>query len=145
MHHGPIQISRHPHPRTFPATRTGLVEHARVCAGTTAEEKSGSLVRRTEESDRAASLALAETEVRAGAVLPGSGSPEHQATRAVPQPTDNPSSASHHLAELREETRQALLAAEKTEKDALLTHFSTPTGVYTCNRLVTSVTAMFHQ
>ena len=29
--------------------------------------------------------------------------PEHQATSAVPQPTDNTHSASHHLAELREE------------------------------------------
>ena len=28
-------------------------------------------------------------EVRAGAVLPGSRGPEHEATRAVPQPTDN--------------------------------------------------------
>ena len=41
------------------------------------------------ESNRIASLAPAQTEVRAGAVLPGSRGPEHQAARAVPQPTDN--------------------------------------------------------
>jgi len=37
-----------------------------------------------------------DIEVRAGAVLPGSGGPEHHATSAVPQPTDNTCSASHH-------------------------------------------------
>jgi transposase len=35
------------------------------------------------------SLASAQTEVRAGAVLPGSGGPELQTTGAVPQPTAN--------------------------------------------------------
>lgn len=83
--------------------RAGLGEHARVCAGTTAEEKSGSLVRGTEESDRAAPLTLAEAEVRAGAVLPGRSGPEHQAPSAVPQPADNTGSASHRLAEQSEE------------------------------------------
>ncbi len=34
-------------------------------------------------------IATAEIKVRAGAVLPGSGGAEHQATSAVPQPTDN--------------------------------------------------------
>jgi hypothetical protein len=34
-----------------------------------------SVVRGTQESDRVAALASAEIEVRAGAVLPGSGSP----------------------------------------------------------------------
>jgi hypothetical protein len=46
-------------------------------------------VRGTQESDRIASLARAQTEVRAGAVLPGSRGPEHQAASAVPQPTNN--------------------------------------------------------
>jgi hypothetical protein len=49
-----------------------------------------------------------------GAVLPGSGSPEHQATLAVPQPTDNPDSASRRLAELLEENTAEALAAEMT-------------------------------
>jgi hypothetical protein len=41
--------------------------------------------------------------------------PEHQATRALPQPTDKTCSASHHLTELREEKLgRRLLAAEKT-------------------------------
>jgi hypothetical protein len=62
--------------------------------------------------DLAASLAPAEIEVRAGAVLPGSAGQEHQATSAVPQPTNNTCSASHHLAELREENSAG--AAEKT-------------------------------
>ena len=64
-------------------------EHARVRPGTAAKEESGSLVRGTEESDRIAALASAQTEVRAGAVLLGSGGPEHQTTGAVPQPASN--------------------------------------------------------
>ena len=83
-----FRVSCHPHARTGPATRTGVGQHARVRQGTAAKKESGSPVRGTEESDRIASLAPAETEVRAGAVLPGSGGPEHQATGALPQPTD---------------------------------------------------------
>ena len=67
------------------------------------KKEGGSLVRGTEESDLTASRAPAEIEVRAGAGLPGSGSPEHQATSAVPQAIDKTGSASHYLAELRKE------------------------------------------
>ena len=61
-------------------------------------KEGGSPVRGTQESDRIASLAPAQTEVRAGAVLLGRSSPEHQAPSAVPQPTDHAGFASYHLA-----------------------------------------------
>jgi Transposase DDE domain. len=61
---------------------------------------------RTEESDRIAALASAQTQVRARAVLPGSGSSEHQATGALPQSADNTGSAGHHLVERRQENRR---------------------------------------
>ena len=89
MHQCRLPGPCHPPARTGPATRTGVGEHARVRQGTAAKKEGGSLVRGTQESDRAASLAPAETEVCAGAVLPGGGCPEHQATGALPQPTDN--------------------------------------------------------
>jgi hypothetical protein len=86
-------------------------------------KEGGSLVRGTKESDRAASLAPAEIEVRTGAVLPDSGGPEHQATSAVPQPTDNTGSASHQLAERGEEKLgRHKLAAEKIFCDVLFQH-----------------------
>ena len=120
-----------------------LANTPEFAAGTAAKKEGGSLVRGTQESDRTASLAPAEIEVRAGAVLPGSGGPEHQATRAVPQPTDNNCSASHHLAELREDKLgNVILPAEQTPC------FSTPTRHYThharaggsgCNGLLTTV------
>ncbi len=90
----------HPPERTSPTTCAGVGQHARVRQSTAAKKKGGSLVRGTEESDRIASLAPAETEVRAGAVLPGSGGPEHQTTGAVPQPTDNTYYGSRRLAEV---------------------------------------------
>jgi len=49
-----------------------------------ATKEGGSIIRGTQESARAASLAPAQIEVRARAVLPGSG-PEHQATGPIPQ------------------------------------------------------------
>ena len=96
-------ISYHPPVRIGSATGTGVGEHARVRPSTAEKKEGGGLVRGTQESDRAAALAPAPTEVRAGAVLPGSGGPEHQATRALPQPTDNTGSASQRLAEQRTE------------------------------------------
>ena len=65
-------------------------------------------------------LRLRQTEVRAGAVLPGSGGAEHQATGALPQPTDNTYSASHHLAELREKNSAG---HTRSRKDLLMTDF----------------------
>ena len=45
----------------------------------------------------------------------GSGGPEHQATRAVPQPTDKAGSTSHHLAKRRKvELDSSTLADGKT-------------------------------
>jgi hypothetical protein len=53
-------------------------------------------------------VALATHEVCSGAVLPGGGCPEPQATGAVPQPTDNPTLESYQLAELRRKNSAAL-------------------------------------
>jgi hypothetical protein len=103
MHRRSVSLSCRPYGRAFPATRPGVGEGARVRPCPAAKKEGGSLVRGTEESDRTAALALAQTEVRTGTVLPGSGGPEHQATRAVPQPTDT-GSASHRLDALSEET-----------------------------------------
>src|SRR5438093_10287971 len=85
----PFPVSQHPPARSSPATRTGVSGYARVCPCAAPEKEGGSAVRRTEESDRVASLAPAEIEVCARAVLPGGGCPEHQAPGAVPQPTDS--------------------------------------------------------
>jgi hypothetical protein len=104
-HRRSVSFPCHPHGRTRPATRTGVGEHTRVGEGT-AGKKEGP-VPGTEESNRIASPPPAETKVRAGAVPPSSGCPEHQATGAVPRPADNTGSASRHLAELTEETRHA--------------------------------------
>ena len=90
---------------TGPATRSRVGQHTRVRQGTAGKKEGGSPVRGTQESDRIASLAPAQTEVRAGAVLPGSRGPEHQAASAVPQPTDNTYYGSCHLAEVRGKTR----------------------------------------
>ncbi len=90
----------HPPKRTSPTTCAGVGQHARVRQSTAAKKEGGSLVRGTEESDRIAALASAQTEVRARAVLPGSGGPEHQTTGAVPQPTDNTYYGSCRLAEV---------------------------------------------
>src|SRR5436853_4762718 len=89
MHQRCLPGPHHPPKRTSPTTCAGVGQHARVRQGTAGKKEGGSLVRRAEESDRIAALAPAQTEVRAGAVLPGSGGPEHQTTGAVPQPTDN--------------------------------------------------------
>ncbi len=67
------------------------------------KEKSSSPVCGTQESDWSASLAPAEIEVREGAVLLGSGCAEHQATGAVPQPTDKPCCIRYCLAQARKE------------------------------------------
>jgi hypothetical protein len=66
-----------------------LVNPAEFAKAQRERKKCGSPVRGTEESDRTASLAPAQTEVRAGAVLPGSRGPEHQAASAVLQLADN--------------------------------------------------------
>ena len=105
MHQRCLPEPYHPPERTSPATRKGVSEHARVRPGTAAKKEGGSLVRGTEESGRAASLAPAQTEVRARAILPGSGGPEHQATGAVPRPTDDTYYGSCCLAELRGKSR----------------------------------------
>jgi len=86
-----------------PTTPTGVGQHARVRSCTRAKKEGGSLVRGTEESDRTAPPTPAAIEVCSRAVLPGSRGAEHQATRAVPQPTDNACSACHHLVQLGDE------------------------------------------
>jgi hypothetical protein len=69
-------------------TPTGEYARVRPCPATKKESGSPAFCwassRRTEESDRTAALAPAETEVRAGAVLPGGGCAKHETTREVP-------------------------------------------------------------
>src|SRR4051812_5627856 len=55
---------------------------------TAAKKESRSPVRRTEESDRAATLAFTTNKVRSGTVLPGSGGAKYQATGPLPKSTD---------------------------------------------------------
>ena len=106
MHQCCLPGPYHPPERTRPTTCAGVSQHAGVRPSTAAKKEGGSLVRGTEESDRIAALASAETQVRARAVLPGSGSAEHQATGAVPQSADNTGSAGHLLVEPRQENRR---------------------------------------
>jgi hypothetical protein len=117
----------HPPERTSSTTCAGVGQHGRVRQSTAAEKKSGSLVRGTEESDRIAALASAQTEVRARTVLPGSGSSEHQATGALPQPTDT-HCGSRFLIEV--ETKNSAIATIAAEKMFRSRTFSTPTGYF---------------
>ena len=123
MYQRSVSLSCHPHGRTRPATRSGVGEHARVCPGTAGKKKGGSPVRGTQESDRIASLAPAPTEVRTGAVLLGSGGAEHQATGALPQPTDNTCYRSCLLAEVRRKnSATAIRTTQKHSDHALFQH-----------------------
>ena len=106
MHQCCLPGPYHPPERTSSTTCAGVGQHGSVRQSTAAKKEGGSLVRGTEESDRIAALASAETQVRARAVLPGSSSPEHQATGALPQSADNTGSAGHHLVEPRQENRR---------------------------------------
>ena len=122
-----ILVMRRSDPPQFLAIGTPLLPRdqllARVRERTAAKKEGGSLVRGTQESDRAAPLALTTHEVRSGAVLLGSSGAEHQATGALPQPTDNTGSASHQLAERGEEKLgRHKLAAEKIFCDVLFQH-----------------------
>ena len=81
------------------------------------------LFRRTEKSDWAASLAPAEIKVRAGAVLPGSGSAEHQAASAIPQPAEH--AAPSHYLDKKEEMLGSTPLTPKGSPQAQI--FSTPT------------------
>src|SRR5208283_4577550 len=90
-----------------------------------AKKEGGSAVRRTEESDRAAALAAAETQIRARAVLPSRRSPEHQATGKVPQPRPTVNPARDHIVELSARRSRTIGALERTKEyfpDALFQH-----------------------
>ena len=100
MHQRCLSGPYHPPKRASSTTCAGAGQYARVRQSTAAKKEGGSLLSGTEESDRIAALASAQTEVRAGAVLPGSGGPEHQTTGAVPQPPANTYYGSRRLAEV---------------------------------------------
>src|SRR6201982_4245891 len=97
MHQCCLPGPYHPPERTSPTTCAGVGQHARVRQSTAAKKEGGSFVRGTEESDRIAALASAETQVRARAVLPGSGSSKYQAARGLPQPNPQTRFAAHPL------------------------------------------------
>ena len=80
-----------PHHSTFSKNRHGRFQELNLF------EQLFEQIVGTQESDRVAPLAPPQTEVRAGAVLPGSGGPEHQTTGAVPQPANNTPCGSHDL------------------------------------------------
>src|SRR5262249_60010499 len=84
MHQRKIQVSCHPHARTRSPTRPCSSRDPSLCPSAEAKEKGRGAVRRTQESDRIASLAPAQIEVCAGAVLSSGGCAENQAAGAVP-------------------------------------------------------------
>src|SRR5580704_9571766 len=125
MHQCCLPGSYHPPERTSPTTCAGVGQHARVRQSTAAKKEGGSLIRGTQESDWAAALAPAEIKVRAGAVLPGGGGPEHQATGPLPQPTDHTHYASCLVAEVRTKNSAAV-----SRKDIPITDFFNTHGIY---------------
>jgi len=124
MHECGFPVPGHSPARTGAATRTGVSQHPSICSRPATEKESGSVVRRIEKSDRAASSAPAEIEICAGTVLPGSGSTEPQAPGAVPQPTDKTHSGSYRLKEPRGRKTQRQMPRKKPP---LCDSFSTPT------------------
>jgi hypothetical protein len=103
----------HSQERTSSTTCAGVSQHAGVRQSTAAEKEGGGLVRETEESDRIAALGSAETQIRARAVLPGSGSSEHQATGALPQSANHTGFHHHLLVERKQKPGDGMLADEK--------------------------------
>jgi hypothetical protein len=97
MHQRSSSVSSHPHRATGSAARPEVSEHAGVCQSPAAKKEGRSLVCGTEESDRAPPLAIAQIEVRSGAVLPSGGCTEPQAPGPVPQPTYKTCSRSYRL------------------------------------------------
>ena len=128
MHQCCLPRPYHPPERTSPTTCAGVAQHARVRQSTAAKKEGGSLVRGTEESDRIAALASAETQIRAGTVLPGSGGPEHQATGALPESADYTYYGSRLLVEVEEKTRDC--RDNRGGEFFRSRTFSTPTPVY---------------
>ena len=105
MHQRSVSLSCHPHGEPARQRARELANTPEFAHAQRERKKVEALFAELEESDRAAPLAPAQTEVRAGAVLPGSGGPEHQATGAVPQPTHNTYYGSCRLARGDERTR----------------------------------------
>jgi hypothetical protein len=84
-----------PHERNSSATSARSPDDTgvRTCP-TTAEEGRGA-VRRTKESHRSSSPALAQAEVRPRAVLPGGHCPKHQTIGPVPLPNNDTTDTCH--------------------------------------------------
>jgi hypothetical protein len=122
MHQCCLPGPYHPPERTSPTTCAGAGQQARVRQSTAAKKEGGGLVRGTEESDRIAALASAETQVRARAVLPGSGGSEHQATGALPQSADSTGLAGRHLVEPKQKLGDGMLADENLSVEGLFQH-----------------------
>ena len=122
-----LLVSEHTRSGTTTCPRTG--PHARVRQGTTPAKESRGLVRRTQEPDRIASLAIAQIEVRAGAVPLGGRCAEYQATGAVPQPPHKTGSPGHHVVQRRKEKLGCSISTAQQDL-AVYRTFSTPTPVY---------------
>jgi transposase len=134
QHHGPVQVSCHPHPRTRPATRSRLSQHCRLCERAKTEKKGGGIVCGTQKSDRSSSLASAEIKVCSRAVLPGCGRAEHQKIGPLPQPRTKITAPGNNLVSSSQET---LWCCGTHIHQLPIPHspFSTPTGDYTQNRV----------
>src|SRR5271169_1551626 len=143
MHQRSVSLPCHPHGRTRPATRSRVGQHTGVRESTAGKKEGGGSIRGTQESDRIASLAPAETEVRAGAVLAGGGGPEHQATGPIPKPTDNTHCGGRLLAELRQELDRR--KSSQPKKDIPITDFFNTHRRLHSEPPVVSVIAMFRQ
>ena len=103
MYQRSIPVSCYSHGRTGPAARPRVSEDARVYRRTTTKKEGGSIIRRTEESDRTQALTPAPHEVRARAVLPCRHCPEPETSRPIyPRQRKQPSSHSRlkEIAEL---------------------------------------------
>jgi hypothetical protein len=87
VHHVADQVSRHPRARTGSATGSRSGEHRRLYGRAEKEKEGGSVVCRTQESDRIASSAFAAIKVCAGAVLPGRNGAKYQTAGSLPQPS----------------------------------------------------------
>jgi len=87
----------HPSTRTGAATRTGVSENAWFAKAQRQRKKVEALFAELKESDRTTPSAPPTIEVRARAVLAGSGGAEHQATGPLPKPTDSTTGSHHHL------------------------------------------------
>src|SRR5262249_52305269 len=107
---------------------------ARVWYRFACSQESGGVVRGVEESDRSAPAPFAPIEVRAGAVLLGSGSAKYQTANPVPQSPNTCCRTGHYL--VRTDVRKQHQARSQLKNTLFRTTFSTPTRSYANYRVI---------